>query len=189
MQAKHTFCRICDPHCPLLAEFDDKGKVIRLSPDFDHPSGGLACHKGLSYLEVHTNPDRLNWPQKRANPRSEVRGDFVETDWDAAMADIGRQLKSVRDRHGPDAVAVYMGNPWSFDASAIMTVGQFEDAIGTRMRFSANTQDTANKFVVAGEIIRVANVLDDARYLPYRLSAMPRLESERFAVGDVLDAE
>lgn len=152
VQEKPTFCRICDPHCPLLAELDGDGKVIRLRPDFDHPTSGVACHKGLSFLEVHNDPDRLNWPQKRANPRSEVRGDFVETDWDAAMSDIGQRLKSVRDQYGPDSIAVYVGNPLSFDTSAFMTLGQFQDTLGTRMRFSASTQDTANKFVVAGEI-------------------------------------
>jgi len=136
----------------LQAEFDDSGKLIRLMPDRDHPSGGIACHKGLSYLDVHHHRDRLNWPQKRMNPRAEMRGEFVETDWDVAMADIGRRLKTVRDRYGPDSIAVYMGNPWSFDAPAFLTLGQFQDAIGTRMRFSANTQDTANKFVAAGEI-------------------------------------
>ncbi|MBP0593263.1 molybdopterin-dependent oxidoreductase [Paraburkholderia sp. LEh10] len=151
-QRKSTFCRICDPHCPLLAEFDDQGKVIRLSPDFSHPSGGVACHKGLSFLDVHHDPDRLNWPQKRMNGWSETRGEFFEIDWDSAMGDIGRRLKSIRDQFGPDSVAVYLGNPWSFDSSAFVTLGRFQDAIGTRMRFSANTQDAANKFVVAGEV-------------------------------------
>ncbi|MEX3941844.1 molybdopterin-dependent oxidoreductase [Paraburkholderia sp. BR10937] len=149
---KHTFCRICDPHCPLQAELDDSGKVIRLSPDLGHPGGGVACHKGLSFLDVHDHSDRVNWPQKRMNPRAEPRGEFVETDWDSAMADLGGRLKAVRDRHGPNAIAVYMGNPWSFDTAAFVSLGQFQDTIGTRMRFSANTQDTANKFVAAGEI-------------------------------------
>jgi anaerobic selenocysteine-containing dehydrogenase len=150
--AKHTFCRICDPHCPLVAEFNDEGKVIRLSPDPGHPSGGIACHKGLSYLEVHNDPDRINWPLKRTNSRSEVRGDFALTDWDSAMADIGRRLKSIRDQFGPNSIAVYFGNGWAFNAAGLLMLGQFQDAIGTRMRFSAATQDTINKFVAAGEI-------------------------------------
>jgi anaerobic selenocysteine-containing dehydrogenase len=73
----------------VLAEFNDDGKVIRLSPDREHPSGGIACHKGMSYLDVHNDPDRLNCPLKRANPRTVARGDFTQTDWDCAMADIG----------------------------------------------------------------------------------------------------
>jgi len=43
----------------LLAEFNDDDKVIRLSPDREHPSGGIACHKGLSYLDMHNDPDGL----------------------------------------------------------------------------------------------------------------------------------
>ena len=32
-----TFCRICEPLCPLVAETDGAGTVVALHPDHDHP--------------------------------------------------------------------------------------------------------------------------------------------------------
>ena len=46
MRRVHTFCRICEPHCALVAEVEE-GR-IRLLPDREHPvHRGFACQKGL----------------------------------------------------------------------------------------------------------------------------------------------
>jgi len=53
-----TFCRICEPLCPLVAEVGGEGEVVALHPDRDHPvSGGFACHKGTSFHQVHHDPN------------------------------------------------------------------------------------------------------------------------------------
>jgi anaerobic selenocysteine-containing dehydrogenase len=149
---KYTFCRICEPACPLVAEFDDNESLVHLSPDLEHPCGGVACHKGLSFLEIHNDPDRLNWPQKRTNPRSQARGDFVETDWDGALSEIGNRLKALRGAYGPNTVAFYFGNAAAFNAAGLAQIGEFQDQIDTKMRFGANTQDAASKVSAAQEI-------------------------------------
>ncbi|MDP3673476.1 MAG: molybdopterin-dependent oxidoreductase [Novosphingobium sp.] len=147
----HSFCRICEPTCPLIADIDDTGKVTALRPDSTHPSGGIACHKGLSFLEVHNDPDRLNWPQRRLNLRTEAEGDYAQVGWDEALADIGGRMKSIRDEHGPNSIAVYVGNPMVFDTTGAMMAEMFKNTLGTLMRFSSNTQDTQNKVIAAGE--------------------------------------
>ena len=101
-QVKHTFCRICEPLCPLLAETDSAGEITALRPDRAHPvSKGFACHKGLSYLEVHNDPDRVNTPLRRTNPRTAFPGVFERTTWDGAFAALGAKLRAIRDQHGP----------------------------------------------------------------------------------------
>lgn len=149
---RHTFCRICEPHCPLQAEVDPEGRVVALHPDPGHPSGGTPCHKGLSFLKVHRDPDRLNQPLRRTNPRSEARGQFAETTWDQALTDIGERIRSLCDQHGPDSVAVYFGNPSVFNAGGLVMTNVFLETLGTRMRFSAATLDASNKFAGAGAI-------------------------------------
>ena len=89
-QTKPTFCRICEPMCPLLAEIDDRGKVVDFTPNPNHPVGGTPCHKGLSWLTVHHDPDRLNWPLKRMNPKSEAKGVFERVSWEQALSEIGK---------------------------------------------------------------------------------------------------
>lgn len=149
---RHTFCRICEPHCPLQAEADAQGQIVALHPDPGHPAGGTPCHKGLSFLKVHRDPDRLNQPMRRTNPRIEARGQFAETTWDQALSDIGARIRSLCDQHGPDSVAVYFGNPSVFNAGGLMMTSVFLETLGTRMRFSAATLDASNKFAGAGAI-------------------------------------
>lgn len=83
-KSKSTFCRICEPFCPLIVDFNDVGQAVRLRPDTTHPSRGIACHKGLSFLDVHNDPDRVNWPLRRLNARAAAQGDFIQTDWESA---------------------------------------------------------------------------------------------------------
>jgi len=143
---QHTFCRICEPACPLLADLNSAGEIIQLRPDREHPvSKGFACHKGLSYLEVHNDPDRVGYPLRRTNPRSEPVGKFERVSWDEAIADIGRRLRDIRERHGPNALATYFGNPISFNTKAVPMAMMLPARFGTRSGFGAASQDLSNK--------------------------------------------
>lgn len=151
-QTKSSFCRICEPGCPLKVHFDAQGKPVSISPDIDSPAGGIACHKGLSYLEIHDDPDRMNWPLKRMNSRSEARGIFEQVSWDAAFAEIGARLKEIREKYGPNAVATYAGNPGAFNSTWTMFAPYLKEALGTDLRFTSNTQDTSNKMATVAEV-------------------------------------
>ena len=146
---KHTFCRICEPHCPLIAHLDDQGTVTALAPNRQSPTGGIACHKGLSFLDVHNDPDRLNWPMKRVSGDRSETSEFERVDWDTALSEIADKLKSVVEKYGPNAVGVYSGNPWSFNGAGSAMGFQFIRTIGTAMQFNAGTVDTSNKFYAA----------------------------------------
>src|SRR5690606_26510367 len=93
-----TFCRICEPNCPMVATIDDHGRVEGFAPDPDHPIGGTACHKGLSFLDVHNDPDRLDHPLRRMNAKTDLEARFATTDWDSAVADIAARLAAIRDK-------------------------------------------------------------------------------------------
>ena len=147
---KQTFCRICEPLCPLLAEVDDSGDIVALKPNGEHPTGGIACHKGLSFLDVHKDPDRLDHPLKRTNPRSEARGEFEQISWDDALNESAQKLKAIRDEYGPNAIAVYYGNPLAFNSRLATYNSEFVALLGTEMEFGAGSQDMTNK--VAGSI-------------------------------------
>ncbi len=147
---KQTFCRICEPLCPLRAEVDDSGEIVALTPNKDHPTGGIACHKGLSFLEVHKDPDRLDHPLKRTNPKSEPMGEFEKISWDDALNECAQKLKAIRDAHGSNAIAVYYGNPLAFNSRLATYNSEFVALLGTQMEFGAGSQDMTNK--VAGSI-------------------------------------
>jgi anaerobic selenocysteine-containing dehydrogenase len=151
-QERSSFCRICEPACPLKVHFDEAGNPVRLSPDLDSPAKGVACHKGLAYLEIHDDPDRLNWPMKRVNPRAEARGEFVRVSWDEAFEEIGARLRDICERHGPKSLATYAGNPGAFNSTWTMFAPYLKQSLGTQFRFTSNTQDTSNKMATFAEV-------------------------------------
>ena len=152
MKIRETFCRICEPACPMRARYGASGKLERLLPDPDHPSGSVACHKGLSFLEIHNDPDRLDWPLKRRNPRTESKGDFQAISWEDSFAEIGERLRSIREKYGPDSIALFYGNTILGDSRGFFAVSQLMNLSGSRMLFNANSQDAANKTRGCAEI-------------------------------------
>jgi len=143
----HTFCRVCEPSCALIAEVAG-GEVKKLSPDRQHPvTGGFACHKGIASLDIHTDPDRVNRPLRRRED-----GRFEEISWETAFAEIAEKTKAIVDAHGTRALAAYMGNPLAFNTLAGAGTGSFLSQVGCRKVFGSGTQDCSNKFA-GGEAV------------------------------------
>ncbi|MFT7686178.1 MAG: anaerobic selenocysteine-containing dehydrogenase [Candidatus Azotimanducaceae bacterium] len=140
MSLKHTFCRVCEPSCGLIAEVEGD-EIISLKPDKDHPiSQGYACHKGLATLEIHNDPDRLSYPLVR-------NGDeFKRANWDDAAEAIATALSKIRSQYGSEAIASYSGNPLAFNTLAGPAISSFLVKNGIRTNFSSGTQDCTNKF-------------------------------------------
>jgi anaerobic selenocysteine-containing dehydrogenase len=149
----HTFCRICEPSCGLVAHVED-GRLVKLSPDRDHAvTAGFSCHKGLAAVDVHRDPDRLDHPQLRAPD-----GAWRDVSWDEAMAETARRWRAVVAAHGEHATAAYVGNPMAFNALGSLHVSQLLRSLGVRRSFSSGTQDCANKFVASEAVFGSSNV-------------------------------
>jgi anaerobic selenocysteine-containing dehydrogenase len=136
----------------MVAEVGDDGLVAALRPDREHPvSRGFACHKGLSYIDVHHDPDRLNHPMRRVSS-AEGEPTFERIGWDDALSEIGSRLRAIRDTYGPDAISGYGGNPIAFNSKAFAPAFSLVARMGGRRSFNAGTQDMVNK-VAATEAI------------------------------------
>ncbi len=104
---KRVICCHCPMACGLLAHIE-RGKVVKLTGDPDHAiSRGFICIKGERAAEYHDHPDRLNYPLKRAGRRGE--GKWERISWDQAMDEIAGKLRALRDRYGPESVALLHG--------------------------------------------------------------------------------
>ena len=174
-----TFCRLCEVNCGLEATVDDAGQLIRLAPDREHPvTAGFACHKGLLAKDLHHDPDRLNFPHRR------TEHGFERTTWDEALPTIAHQLKAIIDEHGPQSVALYIGNPSAFNSLGAMAAGMFAASLGVERLFNAGTQDCANKFAVSEILYGSAEIhpmadLDHADYV-LMIGTNPRVSKMSF---------
>jgi anaerobic selenocysteine-containing dehydrogenase len=137
-------CPLCEATCGLRLEVED-GQVTRISGDEDDPfSQGFICPKGSTLGALHDDPDRLRAPLVR-------RGDtHVKVSWEEAFAEIERRLTSVVAAHGPDAVAVYVGNPNAHNFASTLAIRPLVKALRTRNVYSASTVDQMPKHVACG---------------------------------------
>ncbi|MBV8927545.1 MAG: molybdopterin-dependent oxidoreductase, partial [Mycobacteriaceae bacterium] len=140
-----TFCRICEPLCGMVATVED-GRLVQLRPDRDHPlSSGFACQKGIAFVEVQNDPDRVTTPLRR-----KPDGGFEPVGWDEAMTDIAARLTDIHRRHGSGAIGWYYGNPGAFSYSHTLGLNTFMLGFGPRMHvFTAGSQDVNNRFVAS----------------------------------------
>lgn len=139
----HTFCRICEPLCGLIAVTQGE-RLVDLRPNKDHLlSEGFMCVKGRAMAEVVHDPDRVLQPLRRIGGP----GEFEPVSWDEALADISTRLKALVDRDGPDAMAGFLGNPPGFDYSAYMWFDGFQKAIGSRWKYGVNGEDAASRLL------------------------------------------
>jgi len=103
-----THCPYCALQCAMTltrAEGTVEGAapVVVSGREFPTNRGGL-CKKGWTSAALLRSPDRLSAPL--------VRGDdglLHETEWDAALDLVAERLRSIREEHGADAVAVFGG--------------------------------------------------------------------------------
>jgi formate dehydrogenase len=125
----------------------EDNRVLGIQGDPDHPlSKGWICRRGIAFGEIHNDPDRLRRPLRKAG-----KG-FEEISWDTALDEVAQKLRRIRDAHGPQAVAVYNGNPMAFCTYGTISVPMFVSALGTRQFFTAGSQDCNNKFAASERV-------------------------------------
>ena len=85
--------------------------IARVSGDKLHPTNfGRLCTKGATHAEMMRADDgRL----KSALLRPGRNDEPVPTPVDDAIAETGRRLRAIIDKHGPDAVALYVSGQMS----------------------------------------------------------------------------
>ena len=143
-----TYCRICEAACGLDAEIDG-GRVGSLRPDHSHPvSKGFVCAKGTRFAEVATHPSRVIYPMRRTRDAGDRTG-LTRISWTAAIDETGARIRAIVERHGPDSLGVYFGNPIAFNSLGSVALMALLDSLRTRNVFSAGSQDYSNKFAGA----------------------------------------
>jgi anaerobic selenocysteine-containing dehydrogenase len=142
-------CPLCEATCGLEITVRD-GRVHRTRGDRDNPfSQGFICPKGSVLQHVHGDPDRLRRPLIRRgdDPATAV---FEEIGWEEAFAEVERRLLPIIERHGRDAVALYLGNPSAHSLAGVLYNRPLARALGTRNIYSASTVDQMPKHVSSG---------------------------------------
>lgn len=137
-------CTLCEAGCGLAIDVEDNRIVDIRGDELDPMSHGYVCPKGLTLGTVDQDPDRLRTPVRRT-----PSGDFEPIAWEHAFELAAEGLLKVRRQHGPQALALYMGNPIAHNHGILMLRSGLVGALGTRNNMSASSQDTAPRFATS----------------------------------------
>ena len=144
-RVRHTSCTLCEAMCGLEVTLAADGSVDRIRGHEDDPlSRGHLCPKAFALPQVQDDPDRLRRPLVRG-----ADGELHETTWDDAVERAATLLAGVQDRHGDDALAVYLGNPNVHSLGALTHHPTLVRLLRTRNRYSATSVDQLPHHVVA----------------------------------------
>ncbi len=143
-------CNLCEAICGLQITIEgDHVTGVRGNPD-DPLSRGHICPKGVSIGDLHDDPDRLRRPIRRVSKGANGSdSEWVEISWDEALDLVADRLAETINRHGRDAVGVYLGNP-NVHSLGFATHGiPLVKALRTHNRFSASSVDQIPHQLVA----------------------------------------
>jgi anaerobic selenocysteine-containing dehydrogenase len=128
-------CPLCEATCGLeLTMTDDHVASVR-GHAADLSSKGYLCPKGANLAALDADPDRLRHPLIRRN------GVHEPATWEEAFAAVEEGILGVRERHGADAVALYVGNPTAYTFAGRPSLPLLRQALGTRNNFAAGSAD------------------------------------------------
>lgn len=95
-----TTCPYCGTGCNFYLQVVD-GRLTSVVPcKTDEISLGRLCIKGYNAHAFVQHPDRLRHPLVREG------GQLNGATWDQALARIVKELKRIKDEHGPDSIAI-----------------------------------------------------------------------------------
>lgn len=184
MSEERTFtCNLCEALCGLRVTLDgDRVEKVRGNPD-DVFSRGHICPKAVGLGELLHDPDRVRFPLRR------TKDGFERTSWDEAYAEIGARLRAIRQEHGKNAVALYIGNPCVHAHRSGLASQLLTAALATENRFDPNSQDSNPRLFAClqmyGDVLSMA-VPDVERIQHFLLlGANPAASSgSQMALGD-----
>ena len=131
----YATCSLCEAMCGIVVETDGP-RITAIRGDKDDSfSRGHICPKAVALQDLHQDADRLRRPVKR------VGDTWQEISWEEAFALVAQGLRTVQDRHGADAVGVYLGNPTVHSLGAMLFAPAFVRSLRTKNRFSATSVD------------------------------------------------
>jgi anaerobic selenocysteine-containing dehydrogenase len=120
-----SVCRSCHGGCGVLMHVED-GVLVKVEGDRESPlNHGRLCPIGTVTTDLVYHPDRLKYPMRRLGARGS--GQWQRITWDEALDEISTKLLAIREKYGPEAVALGTGT----GRHHIRWVSRFGHAFGT----------------------------------------------------------
>jgi formate dehydrogenase alpha subunit len=105
-----TICGYCGVGCQFNLNVKDN-RIIRVTSSLDAPVNGMAlCVKGRYGYDFVHHPERVTKPRVRRylleGGEKRSGSEWVDVDWDAALAIVAAKLATAKKESGPDALGI-----------------------------------------------------------------------------------
>ena len=131
VEQTHCYCALCISRCGAIARVEN-GRFVALEPDPSHPTGKALCAKGRAAPELVYHKDRLRYPLKRTQPKTDPDPGWERITWDEALDLTANNLKRLAADHGPESVVFSVVSPsTSASADALPWIQRLMHAYGT----------------------------------------------------------
>jgi anaerobic selenocysteine-containing dehydrogenase len=139
----HRACPLCEATCGIAVEVDRAaGRIVTIRGDEEDPfSRGYLCPKAYGLKALQEDPDRLRRPIRR------TASGWEEIGWEEALSFAAEGLRGLRDAHGAESLAAYVGNPNAHDLGAALYLPALLRSLGSKRRFSATSVDQLPKML------------------------------------------
>ena len=137
-------CKICPAYCPIQVTIEN-GRATKVTGDrTSQLYNGYTCPKGRTLPEGHYAPERLLHSQRRR-----ADGGYEPIPSHQALDEVADKLKAIIAEHGPESLAVIVGNGIASNPPAASMAGFFLSALGTfdERFFSVGTIDQPGKLI------------------------------------------
>ena len=134
-------CPLCEATCGLELTLESRSLVKVRGDNEDVFSHGYVCPKGLALVDLERDPDVVRTPLIRDGDTHR------EATWEEAFALIDARLRPIVQEHGPDSVAIYLGNPNVHNLAGTLYNPVLVKALGTANLYTATSVDQMPKQV------------------------------------------
>ncbi|MFT5172495.1 MAG: anaerobic selenocysteine-containing dehydrogenase [Gammaproteobacteria bacterium] len=105
-----AFCTQCRSRCGCIAE-TEQGRLVRITPFPEHPSGAQLCPKGRAAPELVYHADRILTPMRRSTPKGSADPQWQAISWDEALDTIAEKMRDIAHNGGPEQTAFSVTTP------------------------------------------------------------------------------
>lgn len=125
------YCPLCISRCGAISTVEE-GRLIRVRPDPDHPTGGSFCIKGRAAPELVHSDRRLLHPVIRTRPKGDPDPGWQRIAWDEALDLAAERMRHSAATYGPESVVVGVTTPsGTAVADAFAWIHRLAHAFGT----------------------------------------------------------
>src|SRR6266542_2327772 len=141
LRTAYRTCPLCEATCGLELTLEGRSLVKVRGDSEDVFSHGYLCPKGLALVDLERDPYVVRQPLVRDG------GAHREATWEEASALIDARLRPMVAEHGPDSVAIYLGNPNVHNLAGMLYNPVLVRALGTANLYTATSVDQMPKQV------------------------------------------